>query len=37
LVGRVGTVVKSSHSAVYVEFPGEEYREHFYPSQLDRV
>jgi hypothetical protein len=35
LVGRVGTVVKSSRSVVYVEFPGEEHREHYYPGQLD--
>jgi hypothetical protein len=37
LVGRVGTVVRSCRSVVYVEFPCEQFLEHFQPHHLERV
>jgi hypothetical protein len=37
LVGRVGTVVRSSRATILLEFPGEKFREHFAPRELERI
>lgn len=37
LAGRVGTVVQSTRGVILVSFPGEPYREHFLPGNLEPV
>jgi hypothetical protein len=35
LVGRIGTVVRSTARELLVEFPGEKFKEHFLPGQVE--